>query len=175
MFTFQRGTRCSRLFGFPRRISPYPALSFAIRPPPRQGYGGLASTDVTLQGLIDSVRAEEEKSIVSAGMIYNPGEVTPMCFPSPVALPRLGCQREQRVPAPFSKQLEIDQNMQPDGHSHPRDHDFCFSFRVPHNSQLMKELENVQHGALVKQPDVSHAHSAVTTVVALVFIRSSVL
>ncbi|CAM9246167.1 unnamed protein product, partial [Ectocarpus fasciculatus] len=69
-----------------------PGQKFRPSKPVKEGCGGRASTDVTLEGLVESVRAEEKNPRISSKLVRNPTE-------------------------------------------------------------LLKVLENVQHGALIKQPD----------------------
>lgn len=46
----------------------------------QQGCGGRASTDVTLEGLIESVREEEKNPRISSKLVRNPTEVTEPFF-----------------------------------------------------------------------------------------------
>jgi len=143
---------------------PFPLTGTNFRRPTNhgrscQGYGGRASTDVTLQGLIDSVRAEENNSMVSSAMIYNPAQVTTdarlsgVLFVRAVCTRGWGCPRLSRV-ALKNAVRRIFQRPWPRAY-HDIDVRSHFAYKPP---QLLKELENVQHGALVKQPDVSQAH-----------------
>ncbi|CAM9896577.1 unnamed protein product [Ectocarpus sp. 13 AM-2016] len=52
-----------------------PGRKFQPSKPAHLGYGGWASTDVTLEGLINSVRAEEKSPMIASKLVHNPTEL----------------------------------------------------------------------------------------------------
>lgn len=71
------GVACATLLRSPFFSRPHVCVCvvFALNVRLSQGYGGRASTDVTLQGLIRSVRGEEASEMVTSSGLRNPGEV----------------------------------------------------------------------------------------------------